>query len=105
MCSRLSSVEDGCVPRPSTYNDCLLRRVLFRWAMRFTSYEQTQSELVERTIRETLQMFPDVSDDLTIDVALLATMRRIALKEFGIAHSHAHGRSLSDDSSHQNDDQ
>lgn len=91
--------------QPSVYNDCLLRRLLFRWAMRFTSFEQIRSALVERTIRETLQQFPDAGDDFTIDVELLATMRRIALKEFGIPRIHAHGRASSDVPSHQNEDQ
>ena len=96
--------EDG---RVSTIklNDSLLRRWLFRWAARFTPYERIQSDLVERTISETLQEFPEAGDDSTIDVQLLATMRRLTLQEFGIQYIDTDERATSEGPSDLNDDQ
>lgn len=75
-------VEDGCVPQPSDHNDSLLRRVLSRWAARFTSDERIQAHLVEKTISEILLEFPTADDASPIDVVLLATMRRVLLRDF-----------------------
>jgi hypothetical protein len=75
-------VEDGRVPHPSDHNDSLLRRVLSRWAARFTSDERIQAYLVEKTISEILLEFPTADDASPIDVVLLATMRRVLLRDF-----------------------
>jgi hypothetical protein len=75
-------VEDGRVPQPSDHNDSLLRRVLSRWAARFTSDERIQAHLVEKTISEILLEFPTADDASPIDVVLLATMRRVLLRDF-----------------------
>ncbi len=93
------------MPYPLDFKDCLLRRILFRWAIRFTSYEQIQYELVEKTIRETLEEFPEAADDSTIDVQLLATMRRLALEEFGIQFDDHDAPTLSEQSSKMSEDQ
>ncbi len=93
------------MPYPLDFKDCLLRRILFRWAIRFTSYEQIQYELVEKTIRETLEEFPEAADDSTIDVQLFAIMRRVALQEFGIRFDDPGGRILSENFSNMSEDQ
>lgn len=80
---RLSRVEDEFLPLPSDFDHDLLRRVLFRWATRFTSDERMQLHLVEKTIDEILEELPALTDDHPIDAALLARMRRVALREFG----------------------
>ncbi len=69
---------------PSNFEYCLLRRILVRWAARFTSDETLQAKLVEKTIRKTLQDFLLKDDGAAIDLELLATMRRSALCEFGV---------------------
>ncbi len=63
---------------------CLLPRILVRWAARFTSDETLQAKLVEKAIRKTLQDFLLKNDGAAIDLELLATMRRLALCEFGV---------------------
>ncbi|UXT93057.1 hypothetical protein [Agrobacterium pusense] len=68
--------------QPSDYNDPLLRCVLSRWAGRFTSDERIQAHLVEKTISEILVEFPTADDTSPIDVVLLATMRRVLLRDF-----------------------
>ncbi len=78
-------VEDGRVSHPTIFSHCLLRRILVRWAARFTSDEALQIHLVEKTISEILREFPVADDDSSIDVELLATMRRVLLREFGVA--------------------
>lgn len=77
-------VEDGLVLRPSNFQYCLLRRLLFRWATRFTSDERIQTHLVERTIDEILLEFPTAEDASQIDVELLTVMRRVALDIFRV---------------------
>lgn len=72
------------MPQPSKQNDSLLRRVLTRWATRFTSDEQIQAHLVDRTISEILVEFPTADDASPIDVELFATMRRILIRDFGV---------------------
>ncbi|RVT80234.1 hypothetical protein EM858_04360 [Agrobacterium sp. CNPSo 2736] len=79
------------MPQPSTFNDCLLRRVLYRWAAKFTPDEQFRAHLVEMTIVETLREFPEADDNCTIDIQLLATMRQVLLRELGV-HPVADGR-------------
>lgn len=93
------------MPYPLDFKDCLLRRILFRWVIRFTSYEQIQYELVEKTIRETLEEFPEAADDSTIDVQLFATMRRVALQEFGIRFDDHDAPTSSEESSNMSEDQ
>jgi hypothetical protein len=75
-------VEDGYVPKPSNFPGCPLRRLLFRWAARFTADERMQSRLVEKTIGEIIRDFPAADHDSRIDVELLATLRGVALQEF-----------------------
>ncbi|ANV26160.1 hypothetical protein BA939_19575 [Rhizobium sp. S41] len=75
-------MEDGYVPKPSNFPDCPLRRLLFRWAARFTADERVQSRLVEKTIGEIIRDFPAADHDSRIDVELLATLRRVAFQEF-----------------------
>ncbi len=70
------------MPQPSNRNDSLLRRVLSRWATRFTSDERIQSHPVEQTISEILLEFPTADDASPIDVKLLAKMRRVLLRDF-----------------------
>lgn len=77
------------MPKPSQSNDDLLRRVLARFAVKFTANEKVQNHLVEKTISQVLQEFPEASDDQTIDVELLASMRRIVFEEYGICPSPA----------------
>lgn len=79
---RLYRVEDGRVPKPTNFHDCPLRRLLFRWAARFTADERMQSRLVEKTIGEIIRDFPGADHDSRIDVELLATLRGVALQEF-----------------------
>lgn len=74
------------MPFPSGFKDCLLRRILTRWAIRFTPDEALQVHLTEKTITETLRKFPSKDDDAAIDAELFATMRRLALEEFGMIH-------------------
>lgn len=93
------------MPYALDFKDCLLRRILFRWAVRFTSFEQIQYDLVEKTIRETLEEFPEAADDFTIDVQLFATMRRVALQEFGIRFDDPGGRISSGKPSNMSEDQ
>ena len=57
---------------PSNFEYCLLRRILVRWAARFTSDETLQAKLVEKTIRKTLQDFLLKDDGAAIDLELLA---------------------------------
>lgn len=71
-------------PQPSKQNDCPLRRLLTRWAARFTSCEQIQADLVNRTISEILMDFPTADDASPIDVELFATMRRVLIRDFGV---------------------
>lgn len=66
----------------SDFDHDLLRRTLFRWAIHFTSDEQIQLHLVEKTIDEILEELPQLTDDDPIDANLFATMRRVALREF-----------------------
>ncbi|MFK3852364.1 hypothetical protein ACI2J5_22930 [Agrobacterium pusense] len=70
------------MPQPSDHYNSLLRRVLSRWAARFTSDERIQAHLVEKTISEILLEFPTADDASPIDVVLLATMRRVLLRDF-----------------------
>jgi len=72
------------VPQPTNYNHCLLRRVLARWATRFTSNEALQAHLVEKTISEVLREFPAIANESSIDVELLGMMRRVVLLEFRV---------------------
>ncbi|EKJ97191.1 hypothetical protein C241_02784 [Bradyrhizobium lupini HPC(L)] len=72
------------MPKPPNFNDDLLRRVLSRWAVKFTANEKVQNHLVEKTITQVLQDFPEASDDQTIDIELLASMRRIVFEEYGV---------------------
>lgn len=72
------------MPQPSKQNDSLLRRVLARWATRFTSDARTQAHLVDRTISEILVEFPTADDASPIDVELFATMRRVLMRDFGV---------------------
>ena len=60
----------------------MLRRILVRWAARFTSDESLQVYLVEKTISEILREFPVADDSSSIEVELLATMRRALLRKF-----------------------
>ena len=76
------------MPKPSNFHDCLLRRLLFRWAARFTADERMQSRLVEKTISEFIQVLPAADHDSRIDVELLAALRRVAVREFS-AHPRA----------------
>jgi len=90
------------VPKPSNIDDDLLRRLLARFAVKFTANEKVQNHLVEKTISQVLQEFPEASDDQKIDVELLASMRRIVFEEYGICPSPApekntDGRSPPDD--------
>lgn len=71
------------MPLPSNSDDDLLRRVLSRWASKFTADEKAQNQLVEKTITQVLRDFPEASDDHTIDIELLASMRRIVFEEYG----------------------
>jgi predicted nucleic acid-binding protein len=82
--------------QPSNFHDCVLRRLLFRWAARFTSDERTQNRLVEKTIADILRVFPITDDDAKIDVELLATLRRVAFEEFG-AHPRQDAKRHSED--------
>lgn len=68
--------------KPSIFQECPLRRLLFRWAARFTADERMQSRLVEKTIGEIIRDFPGADHDSRIDVELLATLRGVALREF-----------------------
>ncbi|QCM13741.1 hypothetical protein CFBP6625_25355 (plasmid) [Agrobacterium tumefaciens] len=68
---------------PSDFDQDLLRRVLSRWASKFTADEKIQNLLVEKTITQVLRDFPESSDDHTIDIELLASMRRIVFEEYG----------------------
>ncbi|EKJ95121.1 hypothetical protein C241_15223 [Bradyrhizobium lupini HPC(L)] len=70
------------MPKPSNFQECPLRRLLFRWAARFTADERMQSRLVEKTIGEIIREFPGADHDSRIDVELLATLRGVALREF-----------------------
>ena len=70
------------MPKPSNFPDCPLRRLLFRWAARFTAEERVQSRLVEKTIGEIIRDFPAADHDSRIDVELLATLRGVVLHEF-----------------------
>jgi DNA-directed RNA polymerase specialized sigma24 family protein len=72
------------MPFSSDFNDCLLRRILARWAACFTLDPALQMQLVEKTIEETLRNFPSEDDDTAIDTELFSTMRRIALQEFSV---------------------
>jgi len=98
-------VEDEFLPLPSYFDHDLLRRLLFRWAKRFTSFEQIQRDLVERTILEIVAEFPEAADDFAIDVQLLATMRRLALQEFGILFDAPSGRASPEKASNVSEDQ
>lgn len=70
------------MPLPSYFDHDLLRRLLSRWASKFTADERMQSRLVEKTIREIIHDFPAAGHNSRIDVELLATLRRVALQEF-----------------------
>ncbi|MBA8801047.1 hypothetical protein FHW77_004802 [Agrobacterium sp. RC10-4-1] len=70
------------MPLPSDFAHDLLRRVLFRWATRFTLNERMQLYLVEKTIDEMLEDLPELTDDHQIDADLLAKKRGVALREF-----------------------
>ncbi|MBB2908517.1 hypothetical protein FHR76_004932 [Rhizobium sp. RAS22] len=90
------------MPQPSDHYNSLLRRVLSRWAARFTSDERIQAHLVEKTISEILLDFPTADDASPIDVVLLATMRRVLLRHF---HLRAATESPSDELPTPIDDQ
>lgn len=97
-------MEDEFLPLPSDFDHDLLRRVLFRWAMRFTSNERIRVDLVEKTIDEILEELPALTDDQPIDADLLAKMRRVALREFRVhdqlpeeVHRERESDSLSED--------
>ncbi len=85
------------MPQQLIHNDSVLRRVLARWAARFTPDEHIQGRLVENTILEILRRFPEADDDCTIDVQLLATMRQVLLREFGV-HPAAANKGSSEES-------
>lgn len=70
------------MPLLSYFDHDLLRRLLFRWAAKFTADERMQSRLVEKTIGEIIRDFPADDHDSRIDVELLATLRRVALQKF-----------------------
>ncbi len=70
------------MPLPFYFDHDLLRRLLFRWAAKFTADERMQSRMVEKTISEIIQYFAAADRDSKIDVELLAALRRVALQEF-----------------------
>ncbi|MDS7594661.1 hypothetical protein [Agrobacterium tumefaciens] len=72
--------------KPAYTEACPLRTLLLPWAMRFTSSEELQIKLVEATIAETLEAFPTSNDEIEIDFQLIATMRHVALVEFGLSN-------------------
>ncbi len=93
------------VPQPTNYNHCLLRRVLARWATRFTPNEALQAHLVEKTISEALREFPAIADESSIDVELLGMMRRVVLLEFGVREVNGHRSAADTRSNSPNNDQ
>ena len=72
------------LPLPPDFAHDLLRRVLFRWSIRFTADERMQIHLVEKTIDEMLEELPELTDDAPIDADFLRMMRRVALREFRV---------------------
>lgn len=78
---------------------------LLRWAARFTSDESLQVYLVETTISEILREFPVADDSSSIEIELLATMRRALLRKFDARWVVTPPRSLGDKFSTPNNGQ
>ncbi|NWJ25372.1 hypothetical protein [Rhizobium sp. RM] len=63
-------------------HESLLRSLLEDWARRFTPDPTLQHELVETTIARTIDLLPQVAEEVDIDKHLFKTMHSIALESF-----------------------
>ncbi|NTE48065.1 hypothetical protein [Agrobacterium pusense] len=73
--------------RPAQIEGCVLQRTLGKWAACFTPHHALQVKLVEDTITETLKTLSSRGDEAAIDRELFLTMRRLALRAFGLAYA------------------
>jgi len=72
------------VPLELRIEGCLLHRTLGIMAARFTPHGALRAKFVDEAVTEVLRNLCERDDDFDIDMELLAAMRRVALREFGL---------------------